>query len=114
MIPETTVQALAERLKTDKSFVLLDVREPWEIELAHLTDRRVIVLPMSQIAQQYLQAFPPEMRDPQTRIVVMCHHGVRSANVTAWMRSNGWNNVVSLAGGIAAYAEQVDASIGFY
>jgi predicted sulfurtransferase len=44
----------------------------------------------------------------------MCHHGVRSADVTGWMRQQGWQNVTSLAGGIAAYAEQVDPSVGVY
>ena len=44
----------------------------------------------------------------------MCHTGVRSAQVTAWLRHNGWNNTVSLAGGIAAYAKRIDASVGKY
>jgi rhodanese-related sulfurtransferase len=113
-IPEISVRELAEKLKTDEKFTLLDVREEWEIDLAHISDERAVILPMSRIAYERENAFPPELRNPQTEIVVMCHHGVRSADVTAWMRQQGWKNVSSLAGGIAAYAEQIDSSVGAY
>lgn len=113
-IPEISVGALAEKLKATEKFTLLDVREEWEIDLAKINDERMIVLPMSQIARERENAFPTELRDPQTEIVVMCHHGVRSADVTAWMLQQGWKNVSSLAGGIDAYAEQIDSSVGMY
>jgi len=113
-IPEITVQELAEKIKTAKKFTLLDVREEWEIDLAKVSDERTVILPMSRIARERENAFLPELRDPQAEIVVMCHHGVRSADVTAWMREQGWKNVSSLAGGIAAYAEQIDPSVGMY
>jgi rhodanese-related sulfurtransferase len=113
-VPEITAQDVAAKLKNGEKFTLLDVREQWELNLAHLTDERVIVLPTSQISRQRTQAFPDHLRDPQTEIIVMCHHGVRSADVTAWMLQQGWQNVHSLAGGIAEYAEQVDPSVGLY
>ena len=113
-IPEVTVQKLALKMKKGEKFVILDVREVWETDLAQITDERAILLPMSRIAREQKEAFLPALRNPQTEIVVMCHHGIRSADVTGWMRQQGWRNVFSLAGGIAAYAEQVDPSVGVY
>ena len=113
-IPEISVQELALKMKKGERFVILDVRESWETALARIDDERAIILPMSQIARERKNAFPPALRDPQTEIVVMCHHGIRSADVTLWMRQQGWQNVSSLAGGIAAYAKQVDPPVGTY
>lgn len=113
-IPEINVRDLAAKLKTDEKFTILDVRELWETNYAKLNDPHVVNLPMSQIAQEREKAFPAELSDPQSSIVVMCHHGVRSAQVTGWMRQKGWQHVVSLAGGIDAYATQIDPSVGSY
>ena len=113
-IPEITPQQLAEKLKAETSFHIIDVREDWEINLASLKDKRVLCIPMSLIARERKAALPPEMSDPQAEIIVMCHHGVRSAQVTGWMRHNGWQNVSSLAGGIDAYAQEIDPSVGLY
>ena len=113
-VPEISVDDLAQKIQSDEKFVLVDVREPWEIEQAHIEDERVALVPMSKISEERQNAFPVEARDPQTEIIVICHHGVRSANVTAWMRQQGWKNVVSLRGGIAEYAEKIDPSVGMY
>lgn len=112
--PEITPQQLAEKMHQNESFVLLDVRELWELTLAQISDPRVEVVPMSQMARDREQAFPLGLRDPETDIVVFCHHGVRSMQVTQWMRSLGWKNVFSLEGGIDAYARQIDESVGRY
>lgn len=113
--PEITVQTLAENLKNNPKLVILDVRELWELAYAQLRDKRVVLLPMSRMAREQEEVFPPELRNhEETYIVVMCHHGVRSMQVTQWMRQLGWKNVFSLAGGIDAYAQEIDSSIGFY
>ncbi len=114
LLREITVLNLNQKIQAGEQFTILDVREPWELKLAQITDSRLVHLPMSQISQQLNEAFPETLRDQQTEIVVMCHHGVRSANVAIWMTQNGWKNVSSLAGGIAAYAEEIDPSIGEY
>jgi rhodanese-related sulfurtransferase len=111
---EISARQLAEKLKTEARFYIIDVRENWEVELARLQDERVLVIPMSKIARERQEAFPAELSDTQAEIIVMCHHGVRSAQVTGWMRQNGWQNVSSLAGGIEAYAQQIDQSVGSY
>lgn len=111
---EISVQQVAEDLRTDRPFHIIDVREEWEVAAVRLEDKRVSVLPMSRIAVELEAAYPGFLKDRQAEIVVMCHHGVRSANVTRWMLQNGWQNVKSMAGGIDAYAAQIDPSIGFY
>jgi rhodanese-related sulfurtransferase len=113
-VPEISVQELDRKLKAGEKFTILDVRETWETDLVHIQDERVALVPMSSISEQAENAFPEELRDPQTEIIVICHHGVRSAKVTAWMQQNGWQNVVSLRGGIAEYAEEIDDSVGMY
>jgi len=113
-VPEISVQDLAQKIKAGEKFTIVDVREVWETELARIDDERVVVVPMSRISEEGENAFPEETRDLQAGIVVMCHHGVRSAKITAWMKQKGWQNVVSLRGGIADYAEQVDPSVGTY
>ena len=113
-VPEISAQELAQKMKAGEKFAIVDVREPWEIELASIKDERVAVAPMSQISLNEKNAFPEALRNPQTEIVVMCHHGVRSAQVTAWMQQQGWQNVASLRGGIGAYAAEIDPSVGVY
>ena len=113
-VPGITVKQLAEMRANGDGFVLLDVREVQELAQANLGDG-VTVLPLSQIAQQYEQAFPQAMRnDKSTKIVVMCHTGVRSAQVTQWMRGNGYSDVWNLDGGIDAYAVEIDRAVGRY
>ena len=111
---EITATELSARMLAPEKFTILDVRETWELAHAHISDERVLNLPMSQISRSHKEAFPPELRSPAAEIVVMCHHGVRSANVAMWMLQNGWQNVSSLAGGIDAYANEIDPQVGEY
>jgi len=113
-IPEIDVHELAGRLGAEAPFVLLDVREAWELDHALIDDRRLKVVPMSRLAQMGVEALPEEVRQKDVAILVMCHHGVRSAQVTQWLLAGGWTNVYSVRGGIADYANRIDASIGKY
>jgi len=113
-LPAMTVEEVARKRAAGADFVLLDVREPHELDRANLGDE-VVNVPLSEIAMNQLDAFPPEMLDDKdAEIVVMCHHGNRSAQVTAWLRHNGWINVSNMTGGIDAYARQVDGTVGRY
>jgi len=112
-VPEVSVFDVAELRKTGKSLRLLDVREAMELKLANLGGD-VIWVPMSKMASERLGALPPELMNPEDQIVVFCHTGVRSAQVAAWLRSEGWNNVYSMAGGIEAYALEIDSTVGRY
>lgn len=113
-VPEIEVKELARRLKSEETFVLLDVREPDELERARISDARIEVAPMSILARVGTSALPPPAADKQAEIYVLCHHGVRSAQVTGWMRAQGWEKVFSVRGGIDAYAVEVDESVGWY
>jgi rhodanese-related sulfurtransferase len=114
MIPEITVEELAEKLKSQDPFILLDVREAWELGLAKITDARLEVTPMSRLANEGTEALSGPAREKEAEILVICHHGVRSADVTAWLAAQGWASVFSVAGGIDEYARRVDRSVGTY
>lgn len=113
-VPEIDVHELARKLGSDESFVLLDVREAWELDYAMIVDNRLKVVPTSRLAQLRMEAFPGEVQQKDAEIMVLCHHGIRSAQVTKWLLTRGWTNVVSVRGGIDAYARQIDASVGKY
>lgn len=114
MVPEISVKELAEKLKSGDPFVLFDVREPWELNRARVRDERLATGPMSQLARRGLEALPEPVQQQDAEIYVLCHRGVRSADVTGWLASQGWTKVYSVAGGIDEYARQVDPSVGMY
>jgi rhodanese-related sulfurtransferase len=113
-VPETDPQSVAGKLAANEDFILMDVRELHELKRARLDHDQVVVVPLSMLAHRQLEGLPAELQDKNVEIVVMCHHGVRSAQVTAWLLGNGWTNVINLAGGIDAYAREVAPEIGFY
>lgn len=114
-IPEISVLELADWMKKRSELILLDVREPYEFPRAKLNDERVLHAPLSDLARKHLEGLPEKIRaDQATTVVVFCHHGFRSAQVTAWLLDQGWTSVYNLSGGIDAYARQVDPEIGLY
>ena len=90
-----------------QGFELVDVREPWEYEVAHLAGSKHI--PMGDIPARFNQEL-----DPENHIVVVCHHGVRSMSVTAWLRQQGFEKVQSLRGGIDRWSREIDPSVPLY
>ncbi|WP_291992323.1 rhodanese-like domain-containing protein [Candidatus Accumulibacter sp. ACC003] len=86
--------------------LLLDVREPWEYELCHLADS--LLLPM--------QTLPARVHDldPEADIVVICHHGVRSQQVAGFLERQGFAAIYNLAGGVDAWACDVDPAMRKY
>ena len=114
MLPEITVTDLAEKLKSDEQFILLDVREPVELGYARIDDARFEAAPISRLSQEGTEALSEAARSQDATIYVMCHHGNRSAQVTAWLARQGWKNVFNVRGGIDEYARKVDSSVGLY
>jgi adenylyltransferase/sulfurtransferase len=114
MFPEITVVELGNKLKSDEKFILLDVREPDELAVVKITDPRLEVTPMSSLAQEGTNALSEAVRAQDVPVYVICHHGSRSMQVTGWLLQQGYKNVVNVAGGINAYARQVDPTVGFY
>ncbi len=89
----------------DRSLIL-DVREPDELAIAYLEGVRAI--PMRQI---------PALVDslPRDRhLLVLCHHGQRSLRVTHFLRDQGFTAVSNIAGGIEAWATEIDPAIARY
>ncbi|HMN28231.1 MAG TPA: rhodanese-like domain-containing protein [Caldilineaceae bacterium] len=113
-VPELNVQEVEHKRQNNGDFIWLDVREPHEMQIAYIDDKRIVELPMSQLAAQQLDAVPEEMADKGAEVVVFCHKGVRSAQVSAWLRQQGWTNVYNMAGGIDAWAREIDESVGMY
>lgn len=101
---EIDVTAAAQQLGTGA--LLLDVREPDEVATCAVAGSRHI--PMRQIPDH--AATLPRDRP----ILVMCHHGGRSLRVTQFLRANGFANVANVAGGIDAWAEQIDPGLARY
>jgi rhodanese-related sulfurtransferase len=82
--------------------------------LAALSGVDVLLVPLSDLSQRGLAALPDEVKDRQTSIAVLCHHGIRSAQVTQWLLAQGWKDVRSVEGGLDLYAQKIDSSVGAY
>lgn len=90
--------------------VVLDVREPHELQLASIQAEGFILrtIPMG--------AIPPRLSelDPQQPIACLCHHGGRSMQVASFLQSRGFEHIANIAGGIHAWSAEVDPSIARY
>jgi rhodanese-related sulfurtransferase len=104
---EIMPEAVKTLLGQSDNVTLLDVREPWEYETAHLEGSKLI--PMGDLPNRVHQEF-----DPEEHIVVVCHHGVRSLNVTHWLREQGFEKVQSMRGGIDAWSRTIDSTVTVY
>jgi rhodanese-related sulfurtransferase len=97
----------AKALLNEKQARFLDVREPWECDAALIAGS--VLMPMGDVPARAHQEL-----DPEERLVVLCHHGMRSMNVAVWLRNQGFEQAQSLRGGINAWADEVDPSVGRY
>jgi rhodanese-related sulfurtransferase len=104
---QITAEDVKEALDRGEKLTLVDVREPWEFELSHLEGAKLI--PMGDVPSRAHQEL-----DPEEHIVVFCHHGVRSLNVTNWLREQGFEKAQSMSGGIDRWAKVVDNTIPVY
>jgi len=104
---EITPEEVKIELDKGEAFTLLDVREQWEFEAAHMAGAKLV--PMGDVPARAHQEL-----DPESHIVVVCHHGVRSMNVTAWLRQQGFEKAQSMRGGIDAWSRRVDGKVPTY
>ena len=104
---EIATEELKSLRDAGNNVTLLDVREPWEFEVAKIANSKHI--PMGDIPARFSQEL-----DPEDHIVVVCHHGVRSINVTAWLRQQGFEKVQSLRGGIDRWSREIDPGVPIY
>lgn len=105
---EIDCRAVKARLDAGDALVLLDCRERDEYDLVRLTSARLV--PMSELPQRVGEI--DELRESE--IVVYCHHGVRSRQVANWLRGQGFAHVLSLAGGIDRWSQEIDATLPRY
>jgi rhodanese-related sulfurtransferase len=85
----------------------IDVREPWEVATASIAGS--VTMPMGDVPARANQEL-----DPDEPLVVFCHAGVRSMNVTVWLRNQGFEQAQSMRGGIDAWSREVDPNIPRY
>ncbi len=107
LAPEITPEDFVQLRQLPNAPRLLDVREAWEFQTAHLPDS--LLMPMGEVPSRAYNEL-----DPDQPVIVMCHHGARSLNVTMWLRQQGFDGAQSLAGGIDAWSRTVDPSVPRY
>ena len=100
------VEDLAAALKAENPPFLLDVREPHELAIAALG--AAVAIPLRQLPSR-VSEIPSDKA-----VVVMCHHGGRSAQAVAWLKQNGHSNCHNLEGGIDAWSRRIDPAIPTY
>ena len=102
--------AWMEKMKAHGQPVVLDVREPHELQTASIKPEgfKLVRIPMGVI--------PPRLNelDPAQPVACLCHHGARSMRVAVFLESRGFAHVVNIAGGINAWSSQVDPSVPRY
>lgn len=109
-LPEITVREFAQTLASLEARQLIDVREPWEVETASLPN--FVNLPLSEFAE-WSEAIQTQL-DSEKETLVLCHHGMRSAQMCQWLINQGFTHVKNIAGGIDAYSMIVDTSVPRY
>ena len=104
---QITAIELNQRLKNGEiPPLLLDVREPNEFNYCHIAGS--VNMPMANVFANLSEL------DPQQETVVICHHGMRSAQIANFLLGNGFSNISNLTGGVAAWAGQVDPAMPTY
>ena len=106
---EITPSDLKSRLDQGEKIFLLDCREAFEFQVAHIPGADLY--PMRGIPSNLQQI---EAKADEMPVVVYCHHGMRSLQVTQWLREQGVENCRSLAGGIDRWSREIDPAVARY
>jgi adenylyltransferase/sulfurtransferase len=104
-IPQLTVKELKARRDAGEDVFLLDVREPYEVQIAQIGGK---LIPQNDVPQRLAEI--PRDRE----IVVHCRSGARSQRIAEFLKQSGYQNVVNLAGGILAWSNEIDPSVQKY
>jgi rhodanese-related sulfurtransferase len=103
---EITPADVKARLDRGEKVHLVDVREPWEYDLCRIEGARLV--PLGSLAAS-LQTLPDV-----DEVICYCHHGMRSLDAAAWLRSQGVGRARSMAGGIDRWSVEVDPKVARY
>ena len=106
---ETAPREVKARLDAGEKLRMIDVREPFEFELARIEGAELI--PMNTVAGE-LQKLDA-LADEET-LIVYCHHGVRSLSVVNWLRQQGVEACQSMSGGIDQWSWEIDSAVPRY
>lgn len=106
MYEDISPSEIAALCAAGETWQVLDVREPWEIEIASIP--LSIRIPMADIPARHAEL------DASQPVAVLCHSGGRSAKVADFLATHGFSRVVNIAGGIDAWAREVDNSLPRY
>jgi rhodanese-related sulfurtransferase len=104
-LSEIAPAELKQRFERGERPLIVDVREPWEVAAASLPG--AVNIPMGEIPSRLTEL------DPDRETIVLCHHGIRSAQVAMYLARNGFERVINLSGGIDAWSA-VDPSVPRY
>ncbi|WP_254507078.1 rhodanese-like domain-containing protein [Anatilimnocola floriformis] len=104
---EIDVTSVKELLDAGSDFLLLDCRQPGEYQTANIAGATLI--PMREIPSKLA-----ELGTQDKHIVVHCHHGGRSLQVTHFLRNQGFANVQNMSGGIDAWSQIIDPTVPRY
>ena len=105
-IPKIDVRTLQRKMASDEPTILLDVREPFEFELARIAGANLI--PLGELPARV------DELDREKEILVLCHSGMRSARAAEFLLAAGFTKVASVAGGIDAWSEEIDPNVPRY
>ena len=105
-VPKITIREVNALREQGELFQLLDIREEWERNLVKIDGS--LFIPMDQLPLRIAEL------DKIDKIVIYCHTGVRSAAVTAYLMGQGFEDVNNMAGGIDAWAREIDSSLPLY
>jgi adenylyltransferase/sulfurtransferase len=108
VVRQINVRDLAVKLAAREPVYFVDVRQPWEHEIAALPNS--VVLPLDELMNRLGELQPAD----GALVVVYCHHGIRSLSGAALLEGAGFKKVVSLAGGIDAWSLEIDPTIPRY
>lgn len=106
---ETTPLEVKVRLDAGDAVLLIDVREPEEFAIARIANAELIPMRTIPAELQRLEALADS-----ASLVVLCHHGMRSLQVTQWLRQQGLDGAQSMAGGIDLWSATVDPAVPRY
>jgi adenylyltransferase/sulfurtransferase len=101
-----SVQELKRKMDARDAFELIDVREPFEFEIARIDGAKLI--PLGEIPEHANEL------DREQTLIVHCHSGRRSAQAVRLLKQHGFTNVYNLEGGIDAWSDFVDPSVPKY
>jgi molybdopterin/thiamine biosynthesis adenylyltransferase/rhodanese-related sulfurtransferase len=104
-IPQLSVKELKQRMDAGENVYILDVREPYEYRIAQIGGK---LIPQTDVPNRLAEI------DRDREIIVQCRSGVRSQRIAEFLKQQGYPRVVNLAGGILAWADEIDPKMQKY